>query len=183
MNFIDIIICIPIIWGIYKGLTDGIITQVAGIVAFFGGIWIATHYSADFTKLFSFSGKYASVASFSFFFLVSVIMVILIARLTNKIIDNASLSIINKIAGATFGGLKYALILSVLFFMIDAIESSYKQIPLLQKQESLLYNPISKLAPFIIPDLKREKINGIIDRANVSAISTSTINKEKHKVE
>jgi membrane protein required for colicin V production len=181
MNFIDIIICIPIIWGIYKGVTDGIVTQLAGIVAFFGGIWVASHFSSDFNKLFSFAGKYASIVSFSVFFLVAVILVFLIAKLTNKIVDNASLSTINKMAGAVFGGLKFALMLSVLFFVLDALESSYKQISFQQKKESLLYQPISKIAPLIIPGLKQEKINEILpnsDRKEISALRKHKQQKE-----
>ncbi|MFN5181586.1 MAG: CvpA family protein [Bacteroidota bacterium] len=158
MNYIDILICIPVIWGIYKGVTDGIITQVAGIAAFFGGVWLAFNFYEEFTRLFSFADKYAPVISFSVIFLLSVLLVFLAAKLVNKIVDNASLSTANKMAGAVFGALKFALILSVIFFMVDAIESSYPALSFKQKKESLLYQPIAKIAPTIVPGLKNQKI-------------------------
>lgn len=164
MNFFDIIICIPLIWGVYKGFTKGLIIEVAGLAAFFIGIWVATKFSGSLQGIFSFAGEYRHIVSFSVLFLLSIILIFLVAKLINKLVKNASLSPLNKILGATFGGLKYALILSVLFFVIDAIENSYPILSIKTKEDSLLYKPIGLIAPAIIPGLDKSKMEKMMPK-------------------
>ncbi|MBC7864968.1 MAG: CvpA family protein [Bacteroidia bacterium] len=168
MNFFDIFICIPLVWGIYKGFTKGFVIEVAGIVAFFLGVWVATKFSGSMQGLFSFAGDYKHIVSFCLLFLVSVLLIFLVAKLIDKIVKGASLSMVNKIAGAVFGGLKYTLILSVLFFVFDALEASYPILTSKTKQESLLYKPVALIAPAIIPGLDKNKAKEMLpDPQNV----------------
>ncbi|MFN6040107.1 MAG: CvpA family protein [Bacteroidota bacterium] len=183
MNFIDILICVPIIWGIYKGVTQGIVTQAAGIIAFSLGIWLASKYSEKLISIFAFAGKYSHIVSFSVMFLITVIIVFLLARLISKMIDSASLTSINKMAGAVFGGLKFALILSVIFFVIDAIESSYPMLSVEKKNSSLLYRPVAKIAPTIIPGLKHERINNYIPKKEDVKVDVSIKRSKKENKE
>jgi membrane protein required for colicin V production len=176
MNFFDIIICIPLIWGIYKGFTKGLIIEVAGLAAFFLGIWAATKFSESLKSLFSFAGKYDGVVAFCLLFLAAIILIFLIAKLINKIVEGAALSSVNKIVGAAFGGLKFALILSVLFFVLDAIEKSYPMLSVKTKEESLLYKPVSIIAPTVIPGLDKNKMETMMPRAEVSLNSIEKVN-------
>ena len=153
-------------WGVYKGFTKGLIIEVAAIVAFFLGIWIATKFSASIQGIFSFAGKYDSVVAFCTLFLASLILVFLVAKLINKMVEGASLSTVNKIIGAAFGGLKFALILSVVFFVVDALEKSYPVLTIKTKEESLLYKPIGLIAPAIIPGLDKSKMEKMMPQAN-----------------
>ena len=180
MNFIDILICIPVVWGIYKGVTEGLIIQAAGIAAFFSGIWVAAAFSNKITPFFSFADKYAPVVAFSLLFLLSVLLIFLTAKLVSKMVDNASLSPANKMAGAVFGGLKFALILSVLFFVIDAIELSYPMFEFKTKKESLLYKPVATIAPAVIPGLTHQKMN---DHSYIFPIEISASHNKQKEVE
>lgn len=167
MNFIDILICIPLVWGIYKGFTKGLVIEVAGLAAFFLGIWAATSFSESIKGIFSFAGKYDGVVAFCLLFLGAVILIFLVAKLINKMVEGASMSSVNKVTGAAFGGLKFALIISVLFFVMDAVERSYPMLSSKTKQESLLYNPLSKIAPAIIPGLDKDKMDKMMPQAEV----------------
>ena len=51
MNYIDIMFCIPLVWGLYKGFTKGLIIEAASFVAFGFGVWGAIHFS-DFISQF-----------------------------------------------------------------------------------------------------------------------------------
>lgn len=183
MNFFDIIICIPLIWGIYKGFTKGLVIEVAGLAAFFLGIWAATKFSDDLKGIFSFAGKYDSVVAFCLLFLAAIILIFLTAKLINKMVEGASLSSVNKVTGAAFGGLKFALILSVLFFVLDAVEKSYPMLSVKTKEESLLYKPVSLIAPTVIPGLDKSKMEQMMPKAEVevklsaSAGNSGTSNK------
>ncbi len=167
MNFIDILICIPVLWGLYKGFTKGLIIEVAGLAAFFLGILAATKFSESLKSVFSFAGKYDGVVAFCLLFLGAVILIFLTAKLINKIVEGASLSSVNKITGSVFGGLKFAMIISVVFFVMDAVERSYPMLSVQTKNESLLYKPVAAIAPAVIPGLDNSKMDKMMPKAEV----------------
>jgi len=161
MNYIDIIICIPLVWGLYKGFTKGLIVEVATIAAFALGVWggirFSNYFAEKLTEWFGWKNPYLSILSFALIFLIIIIVVFLFAKLIEKITEKIALSAINKLLGAILGALKFALILSVFIFMIDAVEKSYFIISFKTKEESVLYKPVGKIAPFIIPALNKSK--------------------------
>jgi membrane protein required for colicin V production len=166
MNYIDIILCIPLVWGLYKGFTKGLIIEAATMVAFALGVWGGVHLS-DFlaNKIqdwFSWQSKYLPIISFALTFLLIVIVVYFIAKLIQRMVDGMALSAINKIGGAIFGALKFAMVMSVIIFMIDAVEESYPIVSFKTKEESLLYKPIGKIAPSLIPALNKSKVAKLI---------------------
>lgn len=161
MNFIDIIICIPLVWGLYKGFTKGLIIEAATFIAFGLGVWGGIHFSdliaKKITEQFNWQSPYLPIISFAITFLGIIIIVYFIAKLVQRMVEGIALGVFNKIGGAIFGVLKFAMIISVIIFMMDAIEKSYPMISFKTKEESLLYKPLGKVAPMIIPGMK-EKI-------------------------
>jgi membrane protein required for colicin V production len=161
MNSIDIIICIPLIWGLYKGFTKGLIIEAATFVAFGLGIWAGIYFSDFVSKKiiqqFNWHSIYLPIISFAITFLGIIILVYFIAKLVQRLAEGMALGIFNKIGGAIFGVLKFAMILSVIIFMMDAIEKSYPLIKFKTKEESVLYKPLGKVAPMLIPAM-REKL-------------------------
>jgi membrane protein required for colicin V production len=168
MNYIDILICIPLVWGLYKGFTKGLIIEAATIVAFSLGVWGGIHFS-DYIALkirdgFGWNSPYLPIVSFALTFLLIIILVYLVAKMIQRMADGMALSAINKIGGAIFGALKFAMIMSVVIFMIDAVEESYPMISFKTKEESLLYRPVGKIAPTLIPALSKSKVAALMPR-------------------
>ena len=118
-------------------------------------------------SVFSFAGKYDGVVAFCLLFLGAVILIFLTAKLINKIVEGASLSSVNKITGSVFGGLKFAMIISVVFFVMDAVERSYPMLSVQTKNESLLYKPVAAIAPAVIPGLDNSKMDKMMPKAEV----------------
>jgi membrane protein required for colicin V production len=171
MNYIDIILCIPLVWGLYKGFTKGLIIEAATMIAFALGVWGGIHFS-DFladkiNEWFHWQSKYLPIVSFALTFLLIVVIVYFIAKLVQRMVDGMALSAINKIGGAVFGALKFAMVMSVVIFMIDAVEESYPMISFKTKEESLLYKPIGKIAPALIPALNKSKVAKLIPKPDV----------------
>jgi len=166
MNYIDIIICIPLVWGLYKGFTKGLIIEAASFIAFGLGVWGGIHFS-DFiahkiSEWFNWHSPYLPIVSFAVTFLISVILVYFFAKLIQRMVEGMALGFINKIGGAIFGSLKFALIMSVVIFVMDAIEKSYPVFSFKTKEESVLYKPIGKIAPMLIPTLNTYGIGKLI---------------------
>ncbi len=168
MNYIDIILCIPLVWGLYKGFTKGLIIEAASLVAFGLGVWGAIHFSelcaVKLSGWFNWHSEYLPIISFAVVFLLIVILVYFIAKLVQKMVEGMALSAFNKIGGAIFGSLKFAMIMSVLIFVIDAVEKSYPMISFEAKEKSLLYKPVGKIAPMLIPALGKSKIGDLIPK-------------------
>ena len=176
MNYIDITICIPLVWGLYKGFTKGLIIEAASLVAFGFGVWGGIHFSDFIAKKISsflnWQSPYLPIISFAITFLIIVVLIYFIAKLIQKMIEGMALGAINKIGGAIFGSLKFALVLSVIIFVLTAVEKSYPLVSFKAKEESLLYKPIGKIAPTLIPSLNDSKIGELIPK-NESIIQLS----------
>ena len=166
MNYIDITLCIPLVWGLYKGFSKGLIIEGASMLAFGLGIWGGIHFSTwvaeKISTTFNWKSEYLPIVSFAITFLGIIIAVYCIAKLIQRLIEGMELGVINKIGGALFGTLKFALIMSVFIFIINAIEKSYPMISFESKKESLLYEPIGKIAPLLIPALNDRKISALL---------------------
>jgi len=171
MNYIDIMLCIPLVWGLYKGFTKGLIIEAASLVAFGLGVWGGIHLSDDVAhqikERFHWQSPYLPVISFAFTFLAIIIIVYFISKLISKMAKGMALGGINKAGGAVFGALKFAMVMSVIIFVMDAIEKSYPLITFKTKEESLLYKPIGKIAPMLIPALNKSKIGEMIPKVDM----------------
>jgi membrane protein required for colicin V production len=172
ISYIDISLCIPLIWGLYKGFMKGLIVEAATFVAFGLGVWGGIHFS-DFiaknvTEVFNWNSPYLAIISFAGTFLGIVISIYFIAKLIQRAAEGMALGPINKIGGALFGSLKFALIMSVVIFVIDSIEKSYPVISFEAKKESVLYKPVGMIAPLLIPGLSNQKSfkpqNNLLDK-------------------
>jgi membrane protein required for colicin V production len=178
MNYVDILLCIPLVWGLYKGFTKGLIIEAATLVAFSLGVWGGIHFSdyvaSKIRESFGWESPYLPIVSFALTFLVIIILVYFIAKMVQRMADGMALSAINKIGGAVFGALKFALIMSVFIFMIDAVEESYPMISFKTKEESLLYRPVGKIAPTLIPALNKSKVAAMLPRVDSVQMKIST---------
>jgi membrane protein required for colicin V production len=168
VNWIDIIICIPLVWGFYKGITKGLIIELGTIVALWLGVWCAMKFSellSGYARThWDWTSKYLPVISFCCILLAVLMLVYLIAKLLTRTVKAVALGWLNKLLGATFGVMKFALLLSILFFVADAVEKSYPFISSETKTNSLLYKPVAKIAPMIIPGLGASKITVLQER-------------------
>lgn len=160
MNYLDIIIAIPLLWAIYKGFTKGFIIALASLVALFAGIFCAIRFSQYpgeyIDRWFNPDIKYLPLISFAFTFLLIVGFIYLIAFLIDRIVTATGLGIVNRLAGVVFNGLKMALILSVIINLFNYAGHIKPIIPENHKQESVLYYPVSKIAPAVFPFLRFE---------------------------
>ncbi len=166
MNYVDIIIAIPLLWGLYKGFTKGLIIEASSIVALGLAIWAGIKFS-DFLANYiqanwGWETKYLSIVSFAIIFLGILIGMFLLAKFLERIVEAVSLGFVNKIAGGIFGMLKFGLISSMFIFIFNAITLSFVAEPLPVTEKSLLYKPVGKIAPLIIPGLRNSKMGEMI---------------------
>ena len=155
MNWIDAIIVIILILAAVRGFINGFVKEVASLLALILGIWGAIKFSS-FTaeKLYDYfdlTGKYVGIMAFIITFILIVIAIHFLGMLVDKLMKAIALGFVNRLVGIVFGVLKSVLIMSVIFVVLNAVDSHRHFLPKDKIEKSFLYNPISDIAPAIFP--------------------------------
>ncbi|MFA5781976.1 MAG: CvpA family protein [Bacteroidales bacterium] len=172
MNYLDIILAIPLVWAIYRGFTKGLVIEIASLIALILGVYGGIHFSYFISDKLNLSSPFSPLISFAITFLIIVIVIFLLAKLLEKSINLLALGFLNKLAGAFFGLLKMAFLLSILLLFINKIDLKISIVPEKTRKESLLYPTLSAFAPYIIPKLNFEKIQKKMETPPVIPMST-----------
>lgn len=158
VNFLDIIILIPLGYTAWIGFKKGFIIEVFTLLALLVGLYAGIHFSEFVSnaikKTFSWDSTYLPTISFTLTFLAVGAMVYFAGKALEKIVKFAMLSPLNKIGGVIFALLKGSYIVSVFLLLLSSYDKSNKFIPLEAKNNSLLYHPMLKLSSSTIPGFK-----------------------------
>jgi len=157
MNTIDIIIGLILIFGTVKGFLRGLFIEVTTLVGLVLGIYGAIHFSyflGDFLKdSVTWDESMIQLVSFAGTFLIILIALVLLGKTMTKIAETIALGFFNKIVGAIFGLLKYALILSIVLTVYEEVNTSLRFVNKEKVKNSVLYEPVKNFAPTIFPKL------------------------------
>lgn len=160
MNIFDIVFLVIFIWAAYKGFSKGLIIQAASLAALLLGIIGAIKFSGYtafvLTKKFNVTGEYLQLTAFAITFVIIVIAVHLVARLTEKFVKAVALDFVNRILGLLFSTIKIAFIVSIVLVIINTIDYKTPFLPKDSVNKSLLYKPLSSLAPMLFPFFRLE---------------------------
>jgi len=153
MNSLDLYLLIPIALGFIFGLFKGLVKELASLAAIVLGIYgaklLAPILSNILVQTFEFSPKYAHPLSYLFIFIAIAIMLLILAKMLHKMFESISLGGLNKLFGGVFGAMKYALIISVLLNVFDAVDSRFSILKAETKCNSIAYKPLMKLGPVL----------------------------------
>lgn len=154
LNYIDYIILVILLLFVIHGYRQGIIVSLATFVALILGIYAAVHFSnyLDSTLMEHLhpSRKWLPILSFSITFLLVVIAVMLVAKLTEKLVDVAGMGFFNHIGGAALGLVKGVILISILIFILSSFNSGGKLISEKDKKESYFYTRVAKVFPVLM---------------------------------
>lgn len=163
MSTLDLLLLIPIILGFVFGLFKGLIKELTSLAAivlgFYGAKIFAPYVSGFLVHVFHFSTKTALPVAYLLLFVAIALGLLLIANMLDKVFSSMSLGGLNKFLGGLFGGLKYALIVSILLNVFDSLDSKFSFITPKSKAESIGYKPLLKFAPILWDETKKDKAN------------------------
>lgn len=157
MSVIDIVLLGFLLLGLIRGFLKGFFVEIASLVALVAGVYGAIHFSDYAASFFEDSvdwdEKYVNILAFTITFIVIVLAIALAGKALTKLADFAALGILNKLLGALFGGLKMALILSVLLNVFDKLNTTMSFWDEAQTEQTVLYKPVKSLAPMLFPSI------------------------------
>ena len=126
MNWIDLIIGLLLVYTFYKGFNNGLILELASLLALVLGIFAAYYYADVVAVYIEDWVDWSETALLSVSFIITFIMVVIVINVVGRIISNIigmiALGLINKIAGGVFGLIKVFLLISVIFVLADAVK-------------------------------------------------------------
>ena len=161
MSFIDIILGGLILYGLVKGLMKGLFVEAASLVALIAGIYGAIHFSyfaGNFlTTKVDWDEKYINLIAFAITFVAIIIGVSLAGKFLTKIADFAALGLLNKIFGAIFGALKFAVILGAILVFFDKTNNTIEFVKKETLENSILYKPVKGVGAFVFKLVLKEK--------------------------
>jgi len=161
MNILDIILAIPLLWALYRGFRKGLIYMVASLTALVLGILGAMRFhemtGSLLQRWFEISPEHLNLVAFAVTFILIVIVVHVAAFLVDKLVKAIALSFVNRAAGMLFGVLVTAFIVSVILMPVDAANQRRQFISEDTIEGSLLYRPLTKFAPAVLPYLKSDE--------------------------
>ncbi len=154
MNWLDIIIAVPLLIGVWDGFRQGIIVQIIGIAALLTGVHAAFALGPRAGGMLGLEGLTASAVGFFAVFALTVLVMMAIGRLTRGLFKIAGLGIFDTLLGVVFSALKAALVTGVILIWLSGIDSSNNIIKESAAQQSRLYGPVVRISGTVFPYLE-----------------------------
>jgi len=159
MSTLDIILAVFLLYFAVKGFLNGFIISIATLAGLVLGFYGASHFS-EFTAalLQNDMGLHSSnikLIAYIVTFVIVVVLIFLLGRFLTGIVKTAGLGIVNRLAGGMLGIAKGLLIASFLFLLISRIDPHGSLLTAEHKRGSVLYKPVSAVAPAVIPMVQK----------------------------
>ncbi len=181
MSWLDVVLAIPLAWGLYKGISNGFIMEIARLLALIAGVYLAVRFTQELAEYIynnsEITNEFLPIICFATIFIGVVILVHFFAKAIEKLAKAVALGWANKVAGAAFGLFRMSFILSVVILTLGRLEVLKEFNKGETAKDSLLYSPVSQVAPFILPILEDIDKDSILDKVD------RKVNKAKDAIE
>ena len=154
MNFLDIIIAIPLIFFIYKGWRRGIIFEIAALAGILVGCWAAVHLSTWIAELLNLQGEGSILFAFFIAFMGAVVGAYFLGKMVEGLVKMVKTQFLNKLLGSLVGMLKCLCVISILLNFILLIDHNHIIITPKAQEESVLYKPAYTIGNKLVSSLK-----------------------------
>ena len=158
MVVLDFVLGAFLAYGCYKGMRNGLFVELASLVSFVIGIYVAVKFSylmRDYLiKHVSWSAKTVQITAFVLTLILVIVGIFLLAKAFTKIADFAFLGCMNRLAGAVLGIFRMVIFLGIFLGLFQKMNTGNGLISAKTQQKSLLFNPILKTSEFTLPVLK-----------------------------
>ncbi len=151
MNWIDIIIIVPLLWALYRGWRSGIVPQVGVIAGLVVGIALAYFIGEGVTEWLNIGHPVGKAVAYIAVAGVALICVVLTAQMVSGAIHATGAGALDSFFGALLGLLKMAIIVSVALCGFQWLNDRKEMIAQDTLEKSLLYYPVTKLTSYALP--------------------------------
>lgn len=160
MGTIDIVILACFLPAIFIGLKNGLIRQLVGLAVVILGIWLSVRFS-DVVSAWITAAKittepfWAKAISFVLIFVAVALVLNLVGKLLEKVLDIAMLGWLNRLLGMVVAIATGALVIGTLVYLVNSANSLLGFIPQEQIDQSKFFKPLLELVQTVFPYLKQ----------------------------
>ncbi|WP_234568003.1 CvpA family protein [Rhodohalobacter sp. 614A] len=124
MNFLDLIILLPIAYVAYRGFVNGFIREAFGIMGIILAVYITFKYMGTVSGIvvpYVENRDRATIVTGIVLFIGVIVTVQFIGIALEKFFEAAHLGIINQLSGMVFGALKMTIFISVILLLLAGV--------------------------------------------------------------
>jgi len=129
MNWLDVVLLLPLLVGLVRGLMHGLISEIIAIVVVILGVvgarYAAPSCSAWLLQQFAWPQGVCDVVAYTVIFLAVAIVLSLLAKLLTKFLRTIHLGWANRLLGGIFGVAKYGVIVLLIVFALDKTNEAF----------------------------------------------------------
>ena len=165
MNWLDFLILLLIVAGMVRGFSKGLIFELSGLVGLIIAVYVSRYHSSPFAEFihgfFNVGMEYCPALGMIMAFIVSLILVKVLAMCAQKLIKAISLGWLNSLLGALISIVKYTLVISVVLNVLGPINEKLHVMDGKHSEGSVLCKPVTKFAPAVLPMLNINELFNI----------------------
>lgn len=160
MSWLDILILLPLLIGLVRGLMKGLIVEVSSIVAILLGFFGAKYWSAAFAswlmQQFDWSETACIVVAYALLFAGIALGLNIVARLLSKLFQKIQLGWLNRLLGGIFGTAKWGIVIVALVLCVHNLDKQFQFIQPELREKSVVYTTITPYAEQAWEDIKAQ---------------------------
>ena len=158
MGTVDIVIVICFLPVLYFGIKNGLVRQLVALAVIYFGIILSLKFStpaAEWVKTrIEIPDFWAKAVSFVLIFFAVALVLSIFGRIIEKIIKISLLGWLNKLLGVVMTFCLFALLLSVVVYLVDSANNLLEFIPKEKLEESRFYPLLLQLSQEVFPRFK-----------------------------
>lgn len=142
MNFLDLLLAVPLAYYIYKGYKRGLIFEIAALAGIVAGCYIAIRFAKLVADILPIDGSGTILVAFFILFVGVILLSRVLGRALEGLVKLVHAGFMNKLLGATLGFAKVVCILAVLINYVMLIDEKEELITPSVQEESLFFEPV-----------------------------------------
>jgi len=155
MNLLDFIILLPLVWLCIRGFQKGLILELASLIGIILGIIAAYYFANDVQNLikdyFSFKEHTSKIIAYIAIFLIVMLIVYLIGKMLEGLINVVAMGWLNKLLGAIVGLAKGVVVVCIILYIFEKTDTHQNVITPGVKEGSFFYQPCMQLVHWVVP--------------------------------
>lgn len=160
MNVLDILIILPVGYGLVRGLMRGFVQELTGLVSLIAAVFCTKLWAPDFalwlSNNLSVSFSVCQLIAWFVLFVGVALSLHLVGKLISRLLSAISLGWLNRLIGAAFGAAKWALIISIILNGVSLLDNQFHFLKPHVHEQSIAYEPIRKIASIAWENVQNE---------------------------
>ena len=160
MSWLDVLILLPLLIGLVRGLMKGLIVEITSIIAIVLGFLGAKYWSAAFASWIMLQFKWGETAcivvAYALLFAGIALGLNILARLLSKLFQKIQLGWLNRLLGGLFGASKWAIVIVALVLCVHNLDKQFQFIQPELKEKSVVYTTLTPYAEKAWEEIKSQ---------------------------